>query len=202
MKLERKQLFKERRRQRADTFFAVYYEMGPERSLEKLQELCAKIGLKRALSTFKLYSVEFGWQNRILEVDAKLKDEREKAKFAKIEAMNDRQAQDARNLQAIARAGMTGLVQQMRETGQLEMQPQDIATLLEKGARLERLALGEATDRLEAISVTYNIMLLGFVELFKEVNLIKDAEQRMRTFALRIDDYRNRKFKELGMAKE
>jgi hypothetical protein len=146
--------------------------------------------------------VEFGWQNRILEVDAKLKDEREKAKFAKIEAMNDRQAQDARNLQAIARAGMTGLVQQMRETGQLEMQPQDIATLLEKGARLERLALGEATDRLEAISVTYNIMLLGFVELFKEVNLIKDAEQRMRTFALRIDDYRNRKFKELGMAKE
>lgn len=116
--------------------------------------------------------------------------------------MNLRQAQDARNLQAIARAGMTGLVQQMRETGQLEMEPQDIAALLEKGARLERLAMGEATDRLEAISVTYNIMLLGFVELFKEVNLIKDPEQRMRTFALRIDEYRTRKFKELGMGKD
>lgn len=184
---------KELTRQRAETFFGIYYEMGAGRSLQKLAELCSKIGLKRALSTFTRWSVEHGWQNRILEVDSKLQATREASHFAKIQVMNERQAQDARNLQALGRAGMTGLVNIMKQTGQLELGPQDIVTLIREGAKLERLALGEVTDRTEMIVLVYNVMLLGVVEIFKEANLIRDPEERVRMFAQRVDEFRDRK---------
>src|SRR3990172_6981117 len=146
MKENRRQHRLEARRQRAETYFWIYYNM-PDRSLEKLQEFCASIGLKRHINTFKGYSVAFNWQAKLTEMDAKLKETREQKQIARIEEMNERQAQDFRNAQALARAGMSLVAKGFKESGKLDLSPQDIMTWLEKGAKGERLAMGEATER-------------------------------------------------------
>lgn len=192
-----KKLRQEINRQRADAFFGIYYEMGPERSLEKLCQFCAKIGLKRALNTFKRWSALYDWQNRILELDTKLQEEREMSHLENVEAMNKSQAQDARNMRALARGGMSAMANILRATGTIDLSPQDIATLMREGTKIERLAMGEATSRVEAIIYVYNVLLMAIARIFNEINIIRDPIQRRNAFANKLDELRENQIIEL-----
>jgi len=180
------------RRQRAETYFWIYYNM-PDRSLDKLCEMCSSIGLKRHINTFKNYSVDFNWQQKLIEMDAKLREAREQKQIARIEEMNERQALDFRNAQALARAGMSLIARDFKDSGKLDMSPQDIMTWLEKGAKGERLAMGEATERFEAMLYVYNAMILAVAHIFSDVNVLKDERERDRQFRLKVDELRHTK---------
>ena len=180
------------RRQRAETYFWIYYNM-PDRSLDKLCEMCSSIGLKRHINTFKNYSVDFNWQQKLVEMDAKLREAREQKQIARIEEMNERQALDFRNAQALARAGMSLIARDFKDSGKLDMSPQDIMTWLEKGAKGERLAMGEATERFEAMLYVYNAMILAVAHIFSDVNVLKDERERDRQFRLKVDELRHTK---------
>ena len=180
-------------RERADAFFGIYYQIGPDRSLESLQEFATRIGHRRAMSTFKRWSVDFGWQNKVLELDSQAKEEREGKRLAKITEMNERQAQDFRNAQTLARAGMSSMANELRRTGTLNLSPLEIIALLEKGAKGERLAMGEATERFEAMIYVYNVMVLAVLAVFKEVNPLKDELQRFHAFTTKVDELRHTK---------
>ena len=180
-------------RQRADAFFGIYYEMGPDRSLEKLHGFCARIGLTRALNTFKRWSAIYSWQNKILEIDSQAKEEREGKRLAKITEMNERQAQDFRNAQTLARAGMSSMANELKRSGTLNLSPLEIIALLEKGAKGERLAMGEATERFEAMIYVYNVMVLAVLAVFKEINPMKDEIQRFHAFTTKVDELRHTK---------
>ena len=60
-----------RQKARADAFFIIYYSMGPERSLEKLCIYATELGLKKALTTLKRYSIQYYWQQRVIEEDTR-----------------------------------------------------------------------------------------------------------------------------------
>jgi hypothetical protein len=167
--------------------------MGPERSLEKLRDFCTEIGLVRALNTFKRWSVLYDWQNKILELDAKYKEERDRQRIVKVEDMNERQAQHFRNAQALAGAGMSAMAQELKRTGRLDLSPQDIMTLLYKGAQGERLAMGEATDRFEGMLYVYQVMLLAIMGIFKVINPLRDELERFRAFTTQVDELKHTK---------
>ena len=189
---DRRQKRLEARRQRAETYFWIYYNI-PDRSLERLRDFCASIGLKRHINTFKNYSVAFKWQERLAEVDAKLREERQAKQIAQIGEMNVRQAQDFRNAQVLARAGMSLIAKGFKKSGNLNLSPQDIITWLEKGAKGERLAMGEATERFEAMLYVYNAMILAIANIFTEINVIKDMRERDRQFRFKVDELRHTK---------
>lgn len=102
--------------------------------------------------------------------------------------MTDEKITDARILRALARAGMDKLWVEYERTGELKLSPQDIVNLTEKGTKMERLAMGEATERIEAIMPVD--ILPGICEIFKEVNTIKGPDRRMRLFYSKIDEFK------------
>lgn len=193
-KAERRGLTKSR----AEAFFIEYYEMGPERNLEKLHERVSMMGLKRSLNTLKRYSADFGWQQRVVELDEKFKAEHERAARAKIDKMNESQALDARNMRAIARAGMLSLSNAIKEKGFLNLSAPDIVKFMEAGTKIERLAMGDVTDRVASYDFAYNVMLLGIAEIFRDVNDIRSPSKRMEEFARRVDLFRETKLIEIG----
>jgi len=189
---------KELTKSRAEAFFIEYYEMGPERSLEKLHDKMARMGLRKSLNTIKRYSVDYDWQKRIGLLDTKFQAERELKARAKIDDMNDSQALDGRNMRAIGRAAMVGLTNIIREKGALNLPAQDIVRFMAEGTKIERLAMGEVTDRTEAHDFAYNVMLLGIVEIFNEINELPSKLQRREIFALKVDQLRDQKMLEIG----
>jgi len=194
---KRKRNRQSRRQARAETYFWMYYQLGPDRSLQKLYEMVATLGPERSLKTLKKYSADFGWQQRITEVDAKLQAERENTHLVTIEEMNERQATGGRNLQALATAGMLNYRKKITKDGLLELSTADLTNLYEKGVKIERLARGEATDRKEAAILCYNVMLLGFMDIVKRNNTITNPMKRLAKIASEIDQYRESKLIEL-----
>ena len=49
---------------RSDLLFAVYVELGSERSLALLHSRLVELGIKTSLSTLKRYSAKFDWPRR------------------------------------------------------------------------------------------------------------------------------------------
>jgi len=175
-------------KQKAEMFFGYYLLLGPDRSLDALYDFATGIGMRRARSTFARWSVDYGWQNKIMELESKAKEERDRTRTAQINDMNDSQAKDARNMRAIARAGMSAYAKIIQMTGTIDLSPQDIATLMREGSKIERLAMGEATERFEAMIWVYNVMNLSILAIFKEINPIKDEIERFNAYTTQVDD--------------
>ena len=178
---------------RADAFFALYYELGPERSLEKLHKKVADLGLfNYSVKTLKRWSSDFKWQSRIAIVDATARDAEDKESAAKIARMNERQAGLGRSLQLIAQSGIKHFTDKCTDpaTKTLKGIPlpiQDITRLVDAGVKVERLASGEVTSRHEIVKDTVNAIVLKIGILFNEVNLIEDPEERSRVFSQKGD---------------
>ena len=163
-----------------DYLFGVYYQIGPERSLEKMAELCAGMGLKIGLSSLKRYSYTFGWQQRVMEVDAKYQEERDAQHAQAIQTMNDRQAGIGRAMQGLGAQGLRNIQASL-------LNPSEITSLTREGVRIERLAMGEATSRSEVAIQVVNRVILAIVDLFNQINNINNADERKRQFALGAD---------------
>jgi len=172
---------------RADAFFIIYYDFGPERSLEKLYQHLAELGLRRALNTLKNYSVKYDWQQRLIEEDTR-RQERDAADTEKVRAqMIDRHSKLGRTLQSLSLAGMFTFQEAIKAGGKLTFSASEIVSLARAGADLELRAAGEPTLRVEITMVLYNVLIARIAHIFKECNKLPTEEARESQFAIRVD---------------
>jgi head-tail adaptor len=173
--------------QRNDALFYVYYQLGPDRSLEKLRDQLTVLGLRRSLNTLKNYSSRFHWQSRVLELDARLRSEREQKALEQRDEQDERQARLGRNMQVLASAGMVSM-KKLMDSG-APMAPADISSLAKTGVQIERLATGKETDRVRIIREVNNAWTLQVGAIFLSVNAIADEEGRKAEFVTLMDKF-------------
>ena len=187
LKEKKARLRAERQKARADAYFIVYYDLGPERSLERLCGHVAELGLRKALNTLKRYSVKYDWQQRLVEEDTRCK-EREEADSEKVRIqMLDRHTRIGKTLQSLSLAGMFTFQEAMKVNGKLTFTAAEIVAMAKAGTDLELRAAGEPTLKIEITTVLYNVLIARIAHIFKEVNRLPTEEARESRFALLVD---------------
>jgi hypothetical protein len=164
-------------------WFAVYYQMGLERSLEKLADYATELGLKVSAKTLKRWSSDFGWQARLAEMDEKTRQKTEDKVVEPVVEMNLRHVTLAKALGGLASAALMDLRGRL-----VEVSAGETARMLEVSQKMERLAVGEVTDRTEIQVSILNVLLTAISDLFLEVNLLPDPQQRIDRFAVGVDE--------------
>ena len=151
---------KEQTRHRAA--FNVYWSLGPARSIEalhgELQRNARKYGFARPphLRTVFAWSSRFDWQGRLAALEAAAREVDREAHIGAIREMNDRQAREGLALQQKALHRLNALEPE-------ELTPVALIRALLAGAKLERLARGETTERTEVEgALSHGIDLSGF----------------------------------------
>lgn len=188
-KMSRQQRMKEK----AQTLFYVYYQMGAERTLSRLSEICDAIRVRACVSTLEKYSVEYEWQRQILELDNRASEDREAEAVRTIQQMNDRHAQIHQAFLNLGVAGIRHLQDNLRAKREaqkpetLDLSIQDIARILDQSQKGERLARGEATSRTEVMIEVISVFVKEFALIFLGVNTIQDEEQRKAEYLKRCD---------------
>ena len=172
-------------REKADLFFFVYYQYGPDRSIQRLHSDLKTMGVRISVATLKRYSKENGWQEHIRNLDAEARQQQSQRAVQDEVAMNKRQTQLAR---ALLGAGGAALQQLLADAVRLRgMKVGDIVLLIDSGLRAERSAVGASSDRREIAVETWNDVVTSVVQLFTEINHEPDPDNRAQRFALRID---------------
>lgn len=168
---------------RQQAWFLVYYQMGVERSLENLRLLLGEIGVKVSSFTLESYSARFGWQAKIAEMDEKARQRTmERVLDTKVE-MNLRHVTLARALGGVASAALMEL-----RGNPKEISGGEAARMLEIAQKMERLAVGEVTERREVVVSIINVLVKAVVALFMEVNALPDPQERIDRFAFGFDE--------------
>jgi len=193
-----------RRVDRADALFLVYKMLGPERSLLRLREVCTGLGLAAGLSTLKQYSIDFRWQERLMEEAARDKAALEKQTAQQVEQMNTRHAQIAQGMMGLVVAGMAHHQNLIRTrqaaTGSpnamLNISVRDMAQLFRTAQQAERLARGQATSRVEVWIEVAQTVVKEFAMIFMSVNEIPDKAARKAEFVRLSDEMMRRYYTE------
>src|SRR5687767_931196 len=121
--------------------FEVYWRLGSDRSLERLRlALVAQKGNAPSLRTLSEWSRRYLWQHRLARVEHEARIAEDEAKVAAIRDMYDRQAKAGLLLQ---QKGMEWLV----GTDPEQATPDAAVRAIVEGAKLERAARGEPTER-------------------------------------------------------
>jgi hypothetical protein len=171
---------------RANILFSLYYQAGPSRSLVRLRDDARLLGVRISLATLKRYSSTCDWQARVARLDEEAELRHDERSLERIAAMNERQSQLGRSLQGAAATSLQSLLRDAARLG--EISPAEIARLADIGSKLERLALGEATERRDIITSAWNVVVRDVVELFCAVNGTPDPDARAAEFARGLDD--------------
>jgi hypothetical protein len=168
-------------RERADIAFALYQQMGDQRSLGRLDQQLRALGVRISLATLKRWSARSRWQERVARLNSEAVQQLQSRGVQHVLAMYERHAQLARAVQG---AGGTVLHKLMVNDRRLsEMRPSEIARLLDLGVRAERQAFSESTDRHEMALSIWNTVTTEIVELFNKVSSEPEPEARARLFA-------------------
>ena len=175
-------LGRELAKQRSDAYFDIYMMMGPQRSIEKLHKVLADSGLRIALNTLKNYSAKHGWQVRLEEAQAQLAAQLASRDVQLIEDMNTKPAQLGAAMQSVSSSKIDAIA-----LDPTQMTPRDAGYLGDVGAKLERLARGEATSRQELQVQVIAPVVQNIVQLFQQVNTIEDPDRRLLEFGLGAD---------------
>jgi len=191
-----------RQKARADAFFIIYYDFGPERSLEKLQGHLTELGLRRSLNTLKNYSVKYDWQERLIEEDTKQR-ERDLNDENKVRSqMVERHSKIGKTLQTLAMTGILPFQEAIAAGKKLKFSPAEIVTLAKAGTDLELRAAGEPTLKVEITTVLYNVLIARIAHIFKECNVLATAEARESQFAIRVDQAQTKALEEVNLLLE
>jgi len=187
-----------RAREKSDAIFTLYWQMGPERSLSKLVKLCTMVGIRTAESTIKRWSQRHEWQRRILELDRKVREEREARAIEEVTDMNTRHVKIAQGMLRMAYAGILQFHKaiQQSEDGALKMTVDDIVKLYRAAQTGERLARGEATSRVEVWVDILETVVREFGLIFMAVNEVAAKEEREQEYIRLSDDMLRRYYRE------
>ena len=152
--------------------FERYWRMGAGRSIERLHVELQAAGDAPTLRTLYEWSRRYHWQDRILELEREAKRAEDEARVSALAEMYQRQAKEAL------------LLQQKGTEWLAAMAPGDATAegairAVVEGARLERLARGEPSDRKEVqgeIGVNARLASISDEELDR---LIEHAESAL-----------------------
>ena len=132
--------------------FVVYRDMGAERSLRKAAELhgCSQQALGR-------FSKRWAWVERSGQWDRKVDQHRTRAVLSEVERMHHRHTRLAMRLQDVAGMELERLERRLRKKLKKSAQDDsgdvtsanDISKTTVRAVNVERLARGEATERVE-----------------------------------------------------
>ena len=122
--------------------FERYWRLGPERSIERLHAAMQADGKAPSLRTLYEWSRKYHWQDRIADLERQARIAEDEARIAAIREMQERQAKEGLLLQ---QRGTQWLAQISDE----KATPEAAIRAVVEGAKLERLARGEATERTE-----------------------------------------------------
>ena len=179
-----------RMREKAQTLFYVYYQMGADRSLFKLFEICGTIGVKISERSIENYSRKYEWQRQILELDNKVAESREVKVLEEVEAMNSRHAMLGQALTSIAGSELQKFAEG-RKNSKLPLGVYEITQLFKSGQFGERLARGQATSRTDVMVELIGTFVKEFAMIFLSVNDIGPEEgraQRKMEYVRRCDE--------------
>ena len=132
-----------------------------------------------SLNTLKTYSATYKWQENAGYLDTR---------NAQVELwnrpveFNTRQASVGRAMQELAK----GKLDSYLERGGF-ISVGDVVRLMKTGVDIERLAMGQATDRWEIIVSIVSPMMHDLVRTFEAVNDIEDQHERARQWVERAD---------------
>ena len=137
--------------------FETYWRLGSERSIERLHAALTAAGKAPTVRTLYEWSRRYRWQHRIAGLERQARRAEDEARVKALVEMHERQAKE-------------GLLLQQRGTQWLAAMEGDDATAdaairaITEGARLERVARGEPTDRQEVQHVEGNERLAALTE--------------------------------------
>lgn len=203
MAAKNRALREDREKERTDSLFLVYWQMGPSRSLMGLLELCAAVGLKRHINTFKRWSAKYDWQRRVLEANAREKTKREQDFGQAIDQMNDRDAALAQGMKTLIVAAINRHRRQMADdqkirqagagqgvtvTPELTMDFRDMAALSRTAVNIERMARGQAISRTEVWVELATTIVQEFAIIFMTINKYETEGERESEFIRMADD--------------
>ena len=134
---------------RAESYYLLYAALGHDRSLSKLRETLADLGLSVSLNTLKSYSANYDWQGR-----AGFLDQRNTSlEHANLPAeMNERHARLGIALQTVAG-------KRLETIDASELSVGDAPRLAKAGVDIERLATGQANERYELVASMLSPMI-------------------------------------------
>ena len=122
--------------------FEQYWRLGKRRSIEQLHEVMKERGEAPNLRTLYEWSRRYHWQSRIAEAE---RQAAEAADEARLEALKDMYMRQAREGVLLQQKGAEWLTQLKAEGVSAEAAIRAIV----EGAKLERLATGEPSEREE-----------------------------------------------------
>ena len=134
--------------------FDLYWELGPDRSIEKLRGALLAAGKAPHVRTLYEWSSRYHWQDRLADLEREARRAAGIARLQAIEAMYERQTQEALLLQQMGAEWLTSMD---AET----VSPETAIRAIVEGAKLERQARGEPGERIEQEGV----MLHGEIDL-------------------------------------
>ena len=167
---------------KADVLLRYYFQMGTARSLTRMAKELTELGMKIGRNTLGRYSSTFDWPAQVAQLEAQVQTVALDGAVDDIVTMNRRQATYGQGMQLVAGQALTAL---RARPG--PMSAGDIATLMERGSKMERLARGQATDRKEVAVHLVNHFIMQVMGLFLDVNKMEDAQEREAAFALGAD---------------
>ena len=181
---------RQRTREKADAIFTIYWQMGPERSLNKLADLCRMVGIKTSNSSIKRWSQYYDWQRRILGLERQMREQREVKAIEEVAEMNTRHVRLAQGMLKMAYAGILQFHRAIQHSadGTLKMDIDDIVKLYRTAQVGERLARGEATSRVEVWLDVVETVVKEFGLIFMAVNKISDQVKRQDEYIRLSDD--------------
>ena len=122
--------------------FSVYWEMGSERSVERLHAAMSAQGKAPTLRTLYEWSRRYHWQRRIAQLEREARKADDEARIQALREMYDRQSKEALLLQQRGAEWLAGM-------SKGDATADAAIRAIVEGARLERLARGEPTERQE-----------------------------------------------------
>lgn len=124
--------------------FDLYFNLGAARTIERLRsELESTAGKAPSIRTLYEWSRRFNWQYRLETLERKAREAMDESRVIAIQDMNERQAREGLLLQ------QKGALR-LAEISADDMNARDAIRAVTEGSRLERLALGEVTERTES----------------------------------------------------
>lgn len=198
----------------------MYVGLGSDRSLTLLHKLVTDTGITIARSTLANWSRRYGWVLSAAEFDAKQR-QAVTVNVALRDAIvdNGRQAQFGRAFQELALLGIaTKRTDEFgRPVNRVDLTGTEIARLGEVGIKIERLASGEATERIDMMSAAMRVIteqvgpavrqLVGEIDQVCEglppehAQTVRDAMAgAVRRMALEVDRVIDSEFRAYGLS--
>ena len=157
--------------QKSFAAFTVYRDMGSERSLSKLSQKLVKNKV-----TLAKWSVQWEWQERVGAWDVELDRQGRLAQIAAVQDMNERHV-------ILARAMLGIVARRLQSVEPGTLSPSDVVKWADVSAKLERLARGEATDRVDIMERVRQMARDLGLSPSEEASAVAEAERVVRGHA-------------------